>query len=158
MKLVGLLSILSRAFSGFSLKKLINSNDNLKYTLIGDVRKTITNTITASTFIGTAGNRTFISLIVDKYGSINAFCDTLEVIVSTALLSVTSFVAVATASTGGTAAIVMTVINYIIGLYTPGMISSVIAFVCGATGLVYSSANMSIRWFKGWGTNLYFNK
>ena len=99
----------------------------------------------------------FTAKIVDKYGSINAFLDSVEVIFTTALVGATATLCAITAATGGVGAVVMTCINYIIGLFTPGMIASTIAVFSSITGCLYSSANMSIRWLKGWGTNLYFN-
>ena len=152
MKLIGALSLLSRLISGFSLNKLLEKSFNFT-----NLNKELRNIIKGSSFLGTAGGRLFTAKIVDKYGSVNAFLDTIEVVVSTALIGITSYIALITASTGGVAALVMTAINFVIGLYTPGTIASTIAFVCGATGIGYSSAKMTVRWFKGWGTNLYFN-
>ncbi len=95
------------------------------------------------------------SRLIDRYGSYDKLTAVFDTIVSTAVVSAFGVLTVASVASCGTAAIVWSIISYVIGLFTPGVISSTICLI-GACTNVITTATMKIRWFCGWGTNLYY--
>lgn len=109
---------------------------------------------TASKSISLFGNRGYAYLI-NKYGSYENFSRIVNSVISTTIYAACGVLAVAFTASCGVGAIVWTIISYVIGTFTPGLISTSLLLlntICGYT----TSAEMRIRWCCGWGTNLYY--
>ena len=151
MMTVGIISVLARVLSGISLNAIMNNQISME-----PVAEAMKIFIKSSSFAGSVSCHFLSKRIEEDYGSWDAFFDVLASLLSTATIAYTGYLAVLAATTGGIGVVVMTVIKYIIGIYTPGMITGVTASIYGITGLCFTRANMTVRWFRGWGTNLYF--
>lgn len=104
-----------------------------------------------SSLLGSKG----YSKLIDKFGSYENVSTIINSLISTALYVATGTLTVACFATGGAAAIVWAIVSYVIGTFTPGLISTTICLIqtmCGIT----STAKLKIRWCCGWGANLYY--
>lgn len=144
------------AVNFISGRQLTNAIKNKSFTSVIDaITSYIMSKIgSVSNMISLMGSRGYARLI-DKYGSYNTISTVINTTLSTILYAGLGVLTVACFASGGAAAVVWSIISYVIGTFTPGLISTTVLFVSSICGIV-NTAKMKIRWLRGWGTNLYY--
>ena len=147
-------ALLINVMTAKTLKRILNNREYSS--LVSGIESIVCQNFgTASKMATTFGNKTY-SLLIDKFGSYNKICSTINSVLSTIIFAGAGVLTAACFASGGAAAVVWSIISYIIGTFTPGLIQTITLFALTVLGIT-NSATMKIRWLRGWGTNFSYS-
>ena len=146
---VAIAALAVRAVGG-GVKSLVSKGKGTSSGLLNTVKNFIKTVVKSPATYETMGVRKLNQTVImldEKTGEITGV---VEGLITAGLATYVTVQTAIACSTAGVGAIIMQVFNYVLGLFMPSVVDSILMVIGGAFG-IYTVCNAQIRWFKGFG-------